>query len=181
MKDVKPVSTPLAGKFRLSRHLSSKTEKEKSYMAEVPYSSAVGSIMYLMVCTLPNIAISVVSHYLSCPGRVHWEAVKWIIRYMKGTTNVHLEFGRSDTKLTGYVDSDFMGDLDKRRSLTAFIFILGGCAISWKTTLQSIIALSTMEAEYMTITEGVKVTIWFKDLFEEILAEIGSISIFCDS
>jgi hypothetical protein len=73
MKDAKPVSTPLGEKFRLSKHLSSKTEKEKSYMAEVLYSSAVGSIMYLMVCTRSDIdhAVSVVSHYLSCPGRVH--------------------------------------------------------------------------------------------------------------
>jgi hypothetical protein len=57
--------------------------------------------------------------------------VKWILRYLKGTTNAHLEFERSDAKLTNYVDSDFMGDLDKRRSLTAYIFTLGGCAISW--------------------------------------------------
>jgi Reverse transcriptase (RNA-dependent DNA polymerase) len=78
MKDAKSVSTPLAGKFRLSRHLSPKTKKEKSYIAEVSYSSVVGSIMYLMVCTRPDIAhvVSVVSCYLSCPGRVHWETVK---------------------------------------------------------------------------------------------------------
>jgi hypothetical protein len=50
---------------------------------------------------------------------------------LKGTTNAHLEFERSDAKLTNYVDSDFMGDLDKRRSLTAYIFTLGGCAFSW--------------------------------------------------
>jgi hypothetical protein len=66
MKDTKLVSTPLVGKFSLSRHLSSKTEKEKSYMAEVPYSSAVRSIMYLMVCTRPDIVhdVNVVSRYL---------------------------------------------------------------------------------------------------------------------
>jgi hypothetical protein len=65
MKDVKSVSIPLAGKFKLSRYLSPKTEKEKSYLAEIPYSSAV--------CTRPDIAhaVSVVSRYLSCPGRVH--------------------------------------------------------------------------------------------------------------
>jgi len=166
MKDAKPVSTPLAGKLRLSRQLSPKTEKEMSYMSGVPYSSAVGSIMYLMVCTRPDIAhaVSVVSRYLSCPGRVHWEAVKWILRYLKGTANVHLEFGRSDANLMGYVDSYFMGDLDKRRSLTAYVFTLGGCAISWKATLQSTIALSTTEAEYMAVTEGVKEAIWLKGL-----------------
>jgi Reverse transcriptase (RNA-dependent DNA polymerase) len=132
MKEAKSVSTPLAGKFRLSRHLSPKTEKEKSYMAEVMNSSAIGSIMYLMICTRLDIAhaVSVVSHYLSCPDRVHWEKVKWILRYLKDTTNAHLEFGRSDSKLIGYVDSDFMGALDKKRSLTVYVFILGGCVIS---------------------------------------------------
>jgi hypothetical protein len=132
-------------------------------MAEVPYSSAVGSIMYLMVCTRLDIAhaVSFVSRYLSCHSRVHWEAVKWILRYLKGTANGHLEFGRSDAKQTGYVDSHFRGDLDKRWSLTSYVFTLEGCAISWKATLQSIIALS-IEAEYMIITKGVKEAIRIK-------------------
>ena len=103
--------------------------------------------MYLMVCTRPDIAqvVSVVSRYLACPRRGHWEAVKWIFRYLKGTINAHLEF-RGNGILTGYVDSDFGGDLDKKRSLTGYVFTLGGCAISWKSTLQSIVALSSTEA-----------------------------------
>ena len=183
MRDVKPVSTPLTSKFKLSRQLSPKTEREREYMSRVPYSSAVGSVIYLMVCTRPDIAhaVSVVSRYLSCPGKVHWEAVKWILRYLKGTANARLEFGRSEAKLTGYVDSDFMGDLDKRRSLTAYVFTLGGCAISWKANLQSTIALSTTEAEYMAVTEGVKEVIWLKGLLTEISDCDGPIDVHCDS
>jgi len=64
---------------------------------------------------------------------------------LKGTINAHLEF-RGNGILTGYVDSDFGGDLDKKRSLTGYVFTLGGCAISWKSTLQSIVALSSTEA-----------------------------------
>jgi len=97
----------------------------------------------------------VVSRYLACPGRRHWEAVKWIFRYLKGIINAHLEFGGNGI-LTGYVDSDFGGDLDKRWSLTDYVFTLGGCAISWKSTLQSTIALSSTEADYMAITEAIK-------------------------
>ena len=66
--------------------------------------------------------------YLACPGRGHSEVVKWIFRYLKGTINAYLEFGGNGI-LTGYVDSDFGGDLDKR-SLTGYVFTLGGCAIS---------------------------------------------------
>ena len=94
-----------------------------------------------MVCTRPDIAqvVSVVSRYLACPGRGHWEAIKWIFRYLKDIINAHLEFGGNGI-LTGYVDSDFGGNLDKRRSLTGYV------------TLQSTVALSNTEAEYMAIT-----------------------------
>ena len=73
MKDAKPVSTPLANHFRLSAAQLPQSDEEEEYMARVPYSSAVGSIMYAMVCTRSNIsqAISVVSIYMSCPGKEH--------------------------------------------------------------------------------------------------------------
>jgi hypothetical protein len=74
-----------------------------------------------------------------------------------------------------------MDNLDKRRSLTAYVFTLRGCVISWKATLQSTIALLTTEVEYIVITEGVKEAIWVKGLLEKILVETGSIFIFCDS
>jgi len=151
-------------------------------MENIPYSSAVGSLMYLMVCTRPNVtqAISVVSRYLACPGRGHGEAVKWIFRYLKGTLNAHLEFGGNGI-LTGYVDSDFGGDLDKRRSLTDYVFTLGGCAISWKSTLQSTVALSSTEAEYMAITKAIKEAIWLKAFLGEINSLGDPIMVFCDN
>ena len=78
MEKAKIVSTPLATHFKLLATLSPKSEHEKKYMKNVPYSSAIGSLMYLMVCTRSDIAqvVSVVSRYLACPGRGHWEAVK---------------------------------------------------------------------------------------------------------
>jgi hypothetical protein len=88
MKDAKPVSIPLAAHFRLSSDLSPKKEEERTYMSQVPYSSAVGCIMYAMVCTRPDIshAVSVVSRFMSNPGKEHWHAVKWILRYLRGTS-----------------------------------------------------------------------------------------------
>ena len=78
MKNSKPISTPLAGPFKLSKRLCPSTEKEKGEMSVIPYSLAVGSLMYAMVCTHPNIshAVRVVSRFLENPGKAHWEVVK---------------------------------------------------------------------------------------------------------
>ncbi len=78
MNNAKPVTVPFAAHFKLSADMSPKTDEEMERMSSVPYSSAVGSIMYAMVCTRPDIlhAISVVSRYITYPGKEHWQAVK---------------------------------------------------------------------------------------------------------
>ncbi|KAF3626835.1 putative ribonuclease H protein-like [Capsicum annuum] len=183
MKEAKPVSTLLAAHFKLSAAQSPQSEEEESYMAQVPYSSVAGSIMYAMVCTRPDIshAVSVVSRYMAYPGKAHWQAVKWILRYLRGTSNVCLEFGRNTNTLVGVVDSDYAGDLDKRRLLTGYVFCISGCAISWKATLHYVVALSTTEIEYMVVTEAIKEYLWLKGLFAELSPHQGDIIIFCDS
>ena len=86
MNKAKPVSTPLGSHFKLSKEQSPKTEEERDHMSKVPYASNIGSLMYAMVCTRPDIAhaVGVVSRFMSRPGKQHWEAVKWILRYLKG-------------------------------------------------------------------------------------------------
>ena len=132
MKNAKLVSTPLASHFRLCAAQSPQSVEEEEYMVKVPYSNAIGSIMYAMVCTRPDIsqAVSVVSRYMSRPGKTHWQAVKWILIYLQGTSDVCLEFGKNRDTLVGYVNSDYAADLDKRRSLAGYVFCVGGCAIS---------------------------------------------------
>ena len=187
MQNSKPVSTPLASHFRLSAIQSPQSEIEEAAMSSVPYSSAVGSLMYAMVCTRPDIAqaVSVVSRYMAHPGKVHWQAVKWILRYLRGSTKLGLMFdGNSSncTSVVGFVDSDYAGDIDKRRSLTGYLFTLSGSAISWKSTLQSTVALSTTEAEYMAAAEAVKEAIWLRNLVQELglKQEVNSV-VFCDN
>ena len=87
MGNAKPVSTPLVSHIRLTKEQSPTTEQERDHMTKVPYASAIGSLMYAMVCTRPDIAhaVGVVSRYMSNPGKQHWEAVKWILRYLRGT------------------------------------------------------------------------------------------------
>jgi len=93
------------------------------------------------------------------PGRGHWEAVKWILQYIKGTIDIGLVFKKDvmgEYECIGYVDSDYAGDLNKYRSTTGYVLTLFQAPISWHSTLQSTVALSTMKVEYMSITEVMK-------------------------
>jgi hypothetical protein len=96
MLDAKHVSTPLANHFRLFGSQCPKNEEEIENMSKVPYASAVGCLMYAMVCTMPNLAhaVSTVSKYMANPGREHWNAMKWIFRYLKGTMEHEILFSR---------------------------------------------------------------------------------------
>ena len=134
------MSIPLGSHFKLSKEQSSKTEEERDHMSKMPYASAIGSLMYAMVCTRLKIAhaVEVVSRFISRPGKQHWEAVKWILRYLKGSSNTCLCFTSASLKLQGYVNTDFAGDIDSRKSTIRFVFILGGIAISWASNLQKI-------------------------------------------
>ncbi|KAL5577780.1 hypothetical protein UlMin_019479 [Ulmus minor] len=186
MKESKAVQTPLVGYFKLSSNMSPKTDEEKESVERIPYASAVGSLMYAMVCTRPDLAYSasLVSRFMSNPGREHWEAMKWVLRYIKGASDVGLLYKQCEgdsAKLMGYVDADHAGDLDKRRSLTGYIFTLFGCTVSWKAQLQSVVALSTTEAEYIAVTEGVKEAMWLKGLVGELGCVHDKVEVFCDN
>ncbi|KAL5742036.1 hypothetical protein ACOSP7_028768 [Xanthoceras sorbifolium] len=183
MQDAKPVSTPLGIHFRLSKEQSPKTEEERTHMAKVPYASAIGSLMYAMVCTRPDIAqaVGAVSRYMNNPGKIHWEAVKWILRYLRVTTNKTLCFKGGDTTLTGYVDADLAGNVDIRKSTTGYVYTLGGTAVSWVSQLQKIVALSTTEAEYVAVTEASKEMVWLQSFLEELGKKQEDNVLYCDS
>ncbi|CAA0841643.1 cysteine-rich RLK (RECEPTOR-like protein kinase) 8 [Striga hermonthica] len=151
-------------------------------MAGVPYSSTVGSLMYSMVCTSPDIAyaVGIVSMYLSNPGKDHWEAVKWILRYLKGSGNKSLCFGRKNPILEGYTDADMAGDLDSRKSTSGFVFTFAGGAVSWQSKLQKSVALSTTEAEYIAMTEAGKEMLWLKRFLQQLGMKQERYDIHCD-
>ena len=155
MLNAKLVTTPLAAHFRLSSALCPQSNEEFDYMSRVSYSSVVGSLMYAMVCSRPDLAyaVSVVSRYMEKLSKEHWKAVQWIMRYLRGSNStVCLQFGRTIDRVVGYVDYDYVEDLDKRRSLIGYMFTIRGCSIRWEATLQSIVALLTIETKYMTIS-----------------------------
>ena len=158
MSKAKSVSSPLAGHFKFTSKQCPTSEKEKQEMSKVPYLPAIGSLMYAMVCTRPDIAhaVGVVSRFLSNPGKDHWAVVKWILRYLRGTSRVCLCFGSGEPFLDGYLDADMAGDLDSRKSTSGFLMIFVGGAVSWQSKLQKCVALSTTKAEYMAVTEACK-------------------------
>ena len=152
-------------------------------MSKVPYALAIGSLMYAMVCTRPDIAhaVGIVSKYMSNPGKTNWEAVKWIMRYLRGTSDTCLCFGTSDLNLKGFVDANLAGDIDSRKNTTGFVFTLGGIAISWGSNLQKVVALSTTEAEYVAMTEAAKEMIWLQIFMKELDHKCDMGTLFSDS
>lgn len=175
MSNCKPASTPLdagAGAV-LSVAMQPATEEERLEMQRVPYRSAVGSLMYLMVATRPDLAaaVGVVSRFMESPGVAHWQAVKRIFRYLRGTTDMALELGGCDdggVVLQGFCDSDWGGDPDSRRSTTGYIFSLGTGSISWSSKRQATVALSSTEAEYVAASFATREVLWLRTLLEEI-------------
>ena len=183
MSNSKPVSTPLASHFKLSSQQCPTSEKEKAEMKKIPYASAVGSLMYAMVCTRPDIAhaVGVVSRFLSNPGKEHWQAVKWILRYLNGTSRVCLCFGSGQPVLDGYTDADMAGDLDSRKSTSGYMMTFAGGAVSWQSRLQKCVALSTTEAEYIAVVEASKELLWMKKFLQELGINQEKFVLFCDS
>ncbi|KAH9647598.1 Endoglucanase 8 [Citrus sinensis] len=141
MQDCKPVQTPFGPQFKLTAAQSSEDE---SQVNEFPYAHVVGSLMYAMVYTRSYIAyaVSVISRFLSCPNKVHWNAVKWIMRYLKSSSNCGLLYGKTKSDINevmGFVDSYF-----------------------------SVVALSSIEAEFITTAEAVKEAMWLRGLLNEL-------------
>ncbi|KZV56298.1 hypothetical protein F511_00295 [Dorcoceras hygrometricum] len=186
MADAKPVGIPIAPHVKLSATEPPQTEEDKQDMDKIPYAEAVGSIMYCMMCTRPDLAyaLSVTSRFMSNPGREHWCALKGVLRYLKGAKDLGICYGLSRNKtnvVEGFVDSDYAGCLDTRKSLSGYIFTCFGGAVSWKASLQKVVALSTTEAEYMAATEAIKEALWAKGFCEEMKISHGEVVIYCDN
>ena len=104
-------------------------------MAGVPYASAVGSLMYAMLCTRPDIyfVVGMVSRYQSNPGPEHWIAIKHILKYLRRTKDYILMYSGDELVPVSYTDSDFILDKDLRKSISGHVFTLGGGAVIWRS------------------------------------------------
>nr|GFD13035.1 retrovirus-related Pol polyprotein from transposon TNT 1-94 [Tanacetum cinerariifolium] len=142
-KDAEAKCQPLGGHFNLSKKQAPKTEASRQRMAKVPYALAVGSVMYAMVCTRPDIAhvVGFVSRFISNPKKENWEAVKWLLRYLKGTSKATPCFSRKEVVLEGFYDSDYEGCLDSDKSTMGYFFTVGGIAVSWMSKIQKCVTM----------------------------------------
>eukprot|EP00253_Pinus_taeda_P032183 PITA_32183 len=153
MQDSKSVKVPIPVGVRLSAEQCPKTQEEEEDMSHVPYASAIGNLMYAMVCTRPDIAhvVGVLSRFMIKPGKEHWTTVKRVFRYLRGTSDYGLCYqGRLRLErmldIRGFVDADWARDVDQRISTSGYVFNLFGGVVSWMSKKQSVVALSTTEA-----------------------------------
>jgi Reverse transcriptase (RNA-dependent DNA polymerase)/Integrase core domain len=189
MLDSKKGLLPARHGIHLSKTQCPKTPDELRRMMRIPYASAVGSIMYAMICTRPDVsyALSCTSRHQSNPGEEHWIAVKAILKYLRRTKDAFLVYGgKGDAELVvnGYVDASFQTDPDDFRSQSGYVFTLNGGAFSWKSVKQDTVADSTTEAEYIAAAEAAKEAVWIRK-FTAGLGVIKNpsnpVNLFCDN
>ncbi|KAL0553858.1 hypothetical protein IC582_007762 [Cucumis melo] len=186
MQNSKKGLLPFRHGVHLSKEQSPKTPQEVEDMRRIPYASAVGSLMYAMLCTRPDIcyAVGIVSRYQSNPGLDHWTAVKIVLKYLRRTRDYMLVYGAKDLILTGYTDSDFQTDKDSRKSTSGSVFTLNGGAVVWRSIKQGCIADSTMEAEYVAACEAAKEAVWLRKFLHdlEVVPNMNlPITLYCDN
>ena len=157
-------------------------------MSKIPYASAIGSIMYAMLCTRPDVSydLSITSRYQSDPGESHWTAVKNILKYMRRSKDMFLVYGglEDDLVVNGYTDASFQSDKDDFRSQSGYVFCLNGGAISWNSSKQSTVTNSTTEAEYIAASDAAKEAVWIKKFITdlEVVPSITNpVDVYCDN
>ncbi|CAM8900949.1 unnamed protein product [Rhodiola kirilowii] len=166
MENCRPTSTPLSTTEKLARDIGQPLGDDDTSK----YRSMVGGLQYLTL-TRPDISFAVnkVCQYLSKPCDTHWEAVKRILRYIKGTIDFGLRFRRSSiTRLSVFTDADWAGCLDDRRSTSGFAVFLGPNLISWSAKKQSTVSRSSTEAEYKALANGTAEAIWALSVLKEL-------------
>src|SRR5271169_5689300 len=166
MTDCNSVTTPMDTSVKLS---SIRSEEAPADAKE--YASIVGGLMFAACVTRPDImcAVGQLSQFLNNPSSKHMSTAKRVLRYLEGTSYLGITYRPPPLRLQGYSDADWAGDVDTRRSTTGYIVMLNNGAIAWKSHCQPTVALSTMEAEYMAVTDATKELKWVRAL----LAELG--------
>jgi hypothetical protein len=127
--------------------------------------------MYTSLGTRPDIsfAVQTVSHFLTKPGLAHWEAIKRIFCYLKGTNDLWLSYGGTRAELIGFADAD--GNMSEDcHAFSGYAFLLHGGAVSWSAKRQEIISLSTTESEYVAATHAAKEALWLHLLITQLFS-----------
>lgn len=177
MEECKPVKTPIEVGIKFTTTTERNTE-------DFPYQQAIGCLLYLAQATRPDIAytINTLSRFNKNPQRENWMAIKRVMRYLQGTKAYKLEYSKDGSSLTGYCDADWANDIQDRKSCTGYVFISQGGGISWSSRRQQTVALSTTEAEYMSMAAAAQEALWLKQFQTELGEDDdGPLSIGCDN
>ena len=166
MNDCKPAVAPMS-RDAASDLVKSPDDLVVTEATTREYQAIIGGVMFAMLCTRPDIAFAVtrLAQYASKPSPAHMVALKHLMRYLRGTIDQRITYTGSvsgQPALIGYCDADWGQRLDDRRSVTGYVFMLAGGAISWQSKKQKTVALSTVEAEYMATTQATKEAIWWR-------------------
>ncbi|CAM8877602.1 unnamed protein product [Rhodiola kirilowii] len=174
-----PVSTPMDPSVKLLPNTG-------EAVSQLEYSQVIGCLMYAMTSTRPDIAYAMrkLSRYTSNPSNLHWEAIKRVLKYLKGTMNYGLVYACFPSVLEGYTDASWITNLEDHSSTSGWVFLLGGGAISWASKKQTCITSSTMKSEFIALAAAGKEAEWLRNLVHEIPLwpkPVAPISIYCDS
>ncbi|GJY04257.1 retrotransposon protein, putative, ty1-copia subclass [Tanacetum coccineum] len=158
---------PMQERLDLNKSQGAQTPKEVNRMKNVPYASAVGSIMYAVRCTRPDVAFAqnMTSRFQQNPGEPHWTAVKNILKYLRNTKDMFLVYGgnlSTELRVECYCDAGFETDRDDTKSQTGYVFVLNGGAVDWKSSKQSTTAMSAAESEYIAASEAAMEAVWIR-------------------
>ena len=177
--DSTTMSTPFDLHFKLYPNTGRVVDK-------LLYSRVVGSLMYAMTCTRPDIAFAVgkLSRYTSNPSSVHWHVINRVLKHSRKTIDYGIVYTWYPSVLKGYTDANWITDSEDHSSNSGWIFTLGGGAISWGSKKQTCISDSTMAAEFVALASSSKEAEWIRNLLLEIPVwpkPVAPISLQCDS
>ncbi|XP_024081556.1 uncharacterized protein LOC106664782 [Cimex lectularius] len=183
MSEANPVLTPMEPGIIL-RELVKSDVNSAQCNDSVPYQQAIGSLLYVSQISRPDIAFAVnsLSQFNNNPLKCHWQAVKRVIRYLKGTSDLKLEFSKNEnSNLLCFSDADWGNKNNDRHSVSGSSFKYMGGLISWASKKQRTVALSTVEAEYVALSCTVQEAMWLRVLFKELANETMPTTVFCDN
>jgi hypothetical protein len=178
MQNVKEASTPLPSGYNPVPNTLPVDEKLRTR-----YQQVIGSLLYLMLGTRPDIAYAVtkMAQFAANPSEEHFNKALYICKYLAGTKDYKLQYGLKQHGLYGYADADWASDPGSRRSTTGYLVLLSGSAISWNSRAQKTIALSSTEAEYMSLSDTCRQLVWMRSFFKELGMPISAIPLCGDN
>ena len=171
MKDCNPICTPL--EVRPSKVIPT---EELQVAKDVPYQNLIGGLMYLVVCTRPDIAyaVSYLSQYNKKPTQNHWKSAKRVLRYLKYTIDkcIIYKFKPGIPKLLAYSDADYANDVIDRKSYGGYVFFMAGGPISWESKKMATVCQSSCESEYLALNSAAKMACFLQNFYNELFQNL---------